>query len=183
MSDFANLQKLYESGSLSAEQYKIAKARLLRRAGVKVVVPVNTAAKTAEAAAVSQAIRTKERERRELALSRVDTRAGGEAEEALCDAAGAWITGWRDKFDQIIVEQCDMCQVNVANFKAAASQARRVEAAVATTSAGVGELKRGSARARATVAEIQDMLSEQESIVATELRCVVHCADACHTVA
>ena len=25
--------------------------------------------------------------------------------------------GWREKFDQITVEQCDMCQLNVANFQ------------------------------------------------------------------
>lgn len=112
--------------------------------------------------------RAKERARREsaLALAR-KTQAELERESAPLLEVTGWLDDWCANFDAITIGRCAQCELGT-NFSRVATMARQAKARMLVAVKALEATRSERLQLHSVVAELQDMVSEQDSIVQDE---------------
>ena len=113
-------------------------------------------------------LRAREHARREsaLALAR-KTQAELERETAPLTEVTGWLDDWCANFDAITLGRCAHCELGT-NFSRVATMARHAKTRMLAAVAALEAARAERLRLDAAVAELQDMVNEQDSIVQDE---------------
>jgi hypothetical protein len=187
-------RELFEAGAITNVEFQALKQKLLKQARVQPAIaeavcvaalaqcrPVSpehaperrrgcatrSLQERAENTEVAE-LRAKERARREsaLALAR-KTQAELERESAPLLEVTGWLDDWCANFDAITIGRCAQCELGT-NFSRVATMARQAKARMLVAVKALAATRSERLQLHDAVAELQDMVSEQDSIVQDE---------------